>query len=248
MKLPSISSPWTIVKWGSVLLIYGLTVGISLDQIRGRDATILSQKARVIKLESTIPQVTRNLNKIQAEISADKQVYAEEKARLENRLKLEESIQEVSKLAAKIQQAQPEEAPKESVSLQENAKRQMAERKAILETMQAGQSAAPSYVQSASSPVPNPSIPSWIPPSQSASVKIIKDRALAEWKDNYSMVNHSIQRDTEAFQKLLQYNKNPNSVVKTQIAKAAQEWPNSYSMMLYSVERQLEAKQKLDGR
>ena len=70
MKLPSISSPWTIVKWGSVLLIYGLTVGISLDQIRGRDATILGQKARVIKLESTIPQVTRNLNKIQAEISA----------------------------------------------------------------------------------------------------------------------------------------------------------------------------------
>lgn len=62
------------------------------------------------------------------------------------------------------------------------------------------------------------------------------------------MVNYSIEKETAAFNKLLQYNKTGNPAVKTQLAKAAQEWPNNYSMMVYSLETQLEAKQKLNGK
>jgi len=36
---------WAVVKWGAVLLVYGLTLAICLDQIRERDRTITDQKA-----------------------------------------------------------------------------------------------------------------------------------------------------------------------------------------------------------
>jgi len=248
MKLPLISSPWTLVKWGVVILIYGLTVGIALDQINERDSKIASQKARVDELESKLPQLTRAINKIQAENHAAIQMFEEEKAKLENRIKLQESIEKASEAIAEFQKSQSEESPKESLSLQENAKRQIQARKELLESMGVEQNNQPSYQPSTSARGAADPIKPWIPPTQSASVKIIKDRAIAKWKDDYSMVNYSIRSETEALQKLLQYNKNPSPVVKTLLAKAAQKWPEDYSMMVYSVESQLEAKQKLDGR
>jgi len=238
----------SVIVWGFVVLVFGLTVAISWDQIHNRDTTIQNQKARVVELESKLPGITREINRMKAENLALIQRFEEEKAKLESRQRLQDSLQEASELVAKIQQAQPEGVPGESVSLQENARRQIAARKEILETMQVGQPLAPSYVPSATPSVANSPLPSWIPPTQTASVKIIKDRAITKWKDDYSMVNYVIDSESEAFQKLLQYNRSPNSEVKRLLATAAQKWPNDYSMMVYTVESQLEAKQKLDRR
>jgi small-conductance mechanosensitive channel len=43
---------WAVVKWGVVLLVYGLTLAICLDQIRERDAVITKNEAQLADLRS----------------------------------------------------------------------------------------------------------------------------------------------------------------------------------------------------
>ena len=90
--------------------------------------------------------------------------------------------------------------------------------------------------------------PPWYPPAPSVVVKTIREQALAENKDNYSGANYEIERQTEAFDKLIRWQKMANPLINGLIAKAAFENGTKYSMIAYEVERQLEAKQRLDGK
>lgn len=236
----------SVATWSAFLLVYGITLAICLDQIRQRDAQITRQKEIVNEVSVKIAKLSKESAKLQAESRLNLERFEEAKSKIDSSVAAMESINKVSDLVAKMQSESPPEAP--TISLQENAKRQIAERQAILESIQSNQPAVsavvPTLASSSADAAPKP----WVPPSQAAAAKIIKDKAIAEWKDNYSMVNYNIERETSSFQKLLQYNRNPSAIIKNQLAKAAQEWPNNYSMMVYSVERQLDAKQKLDGR
>jgi prophage DNA circulation protein len=95
---------------------------------------------------------------------------------------------------------------------------------------------------------PAPIIPAWVPPAPSVVTKTIRDKAVAEYKDNYSSLNYEIERQTESFEKIMRYYKTADPFIKSAINKAALEHGTNYSSFAYDVERQIEARQKFDKR
>lgn len=105
-----------------------------------------------------------------------------------------------------------------------------------------------SYATTSYATPPPPVIPAWSPPAPSVVTKTIRDRAVAEHKDNYSSLNYEIERQTEAFEKIVRYYKTADPFIKAAINKAALEYGANYSSFAYDVERQIEARQKFNGR
>lgn len=62
------------------------------------------------------------------------------------------------------------------------------------------------------------------------------------------MVNHEIEKQTNSYQMLLDYNKPYSPSMKKIIAAAVEKWKTDYSMVVYEVKKQAEAKQVLNGR
>lgn len=109
--------------------------------------------------------------------------------------------------------------------------------------------APPSAPVYASTPMPSaPVIPAWWPPAPSVVTKAIRTNAVAEHKDNYPSMNYEIERQTEAYEKLLRFYKTADPFIKAAINKAALEYGTNYSSFAYDVERQIEARLKLDRR
>lgn len=86
-------------------------------------------------------------------------------------------------------------------------------------------------------------LPLWVPPQRYVMGKLIRARAEKEWKDNYTMVEHEIKRQTEALNRLMELNRWAGN--RDLLAKAAKEWGDNYTMMLHEFERQAEAKKRL---
>jgi hypothetical protein len=93
-----------------------------------------------------------------------------------------------------------------------------------------------------------PVIPNWYPLAPSLVAKTIRDNAIAENKDNYSSINYAIERNTEAYEKILRYYKTADPFIKKAINKAALEYGTKFSSFAYDVERQIEARQKFEGK
>lgn len=97
-------------------------------------------------------------------------------------------------------------------------------------------------------PAAAPPLKWWNPPIQYVAAKDIKAAAVSKWKDNYSMVDHEIQRQTEALTKLTQINRTATKPIKDIIAKAVDKWGTNYNMVVFEVERQTEALRRLQTR
>jgi hypothetical protein len=104
---------------------------------------------------------------------------------------------------------------------------------------------ATSHVQVAS---PQFQIPRWIPQPTTTIVKSIKDKALAKYGSNYSTANYHIEREVEAYEKLVRYQKMNNVFVSDLLNKTMFERGDDYTGAIYEIERQIEAKQKLQSK
>jgi hypothetical protein len=102
-----------------------------------------------------------------------------------------------------------------------------------------------SHVQVAS---PQFQIPRWIPQPATTITKSIKDKALAKYGSNYSSANYHIEREGEAYEKLVRYQKMNNVFVSDLLNKTMFERGDDYTGAIYEIERQIEAKQKLQSR
>lgn len=90
--------------------------------------------------------------------------------------------------------------------------------------------------------------PNWRMPTRNQALAIVKKEASEEWGTNFQMVEHVINGQMEAYDKLVQYQKqNWKPLMRTLINDAAKDWDRNYLMMLHVIESQIEAKERLDG-
>ncbi len=75
--------------------------------------------------------------------------------------------------------------------------------------------------------------------------QVIREAAVAKWGENHAMVEHEINKQTEAYDKLLGYNKDWRPEQKRIIAAAVAKWGENYSMVVYEVEKQTAAKERM---
>lgn len=69
----------------------------------------------------------------------------------------------------------------------------------------------------------------------------IKQRAAAEWPNDYEMQAHTVGQQSEAYVKMAQYAAfdRENEVFVTCFAKARADWPDDYTMQVYTFENKL---------
>lgn len=92
-----------------------------------------------------------------------------------------------------------------------------------------------------------PASPHWQMPMRNQALAIIKKNAENEWGTNFSMVESEIKGQVEAYEKLVQYQKQSwKPLMRTLLNDAAKEWNENYRMMVREIERQIDAKDRLD--
>lgn len=91
-------------------------------------------------------------------------------------------------------------------------------------------------------------LPNWQMPTRNQALAIIKKNADAEWGTDFRMVEHEIENQTKAYDKLVHYQKqNWKPLMRTLLNKAAKQWGEDYRMMVYEIEKQIDAKDRLDA-
>lgn len=73
---------------------------------------------------------------------------------------------------------------------------------------------------------------------------IIRQRAMAEWPDDFAMQKHEIEKQTEAAERMQVYREQldqNNEIVNNCLQRALVEWGDDYSMQLYEFEKQIES-------
>lgn len=227
-------NPWAIIRWAVVALLFAGTVTIAVDQMKTKDRALAAAKREIGLLE----------------VDARKANVSREK---------------VGKQAAEIEQLEQQittlEAGKQfdAKLLHNMALRAVVAEKKLTDFLAAPASATASTVSTTyagyAAPAPAaprmmdaPVIPAWAPPAPSMVTKTIRERAVAEYKDNFSGLNYEIERQTEAFEKIVRYYKTADPFIKSAINKAALEYGFNYSSFAYDVERQIEARQKFQSR
>lgn len=92
------------------------------------------------------------------------------------------------------------------------------------------------------------SYPRWIPEAQVVVDRKIKERATKEHGNDFSAAKYEIERQTEAYAKLVRYQRMNNPTVTELLAKTAFEKGEDYTGMVWEIERQLEAAKVIQGR
>jgi hypothetical protein len=168
--------------------------------------------------------------------------------------KLKADLAEARDQAAEVGQLRQELAQAKSQIAQERLKAAVAARDALTELRDKLQdidrSPAPVSV-SRSTPASSvsPTIPEatpWVPPPSYMQVKLIKQRALEKYPNDFSMVDYEIRKQTEALAKLLEYNQ--HFANRPFLARAAKKYPDDYGMMEYEFRQETDAKQRVDAR
>jgi hypothetical protein len=218
-------NPWLVIRWGFVLLVFILGSAIALDEINVRDKKITELEKNRKSTFLALTKLRKNFEDTQNTSRLMSEKLLELQADLPKQF-------EDAKLLGKLEYLQKD--------LQNFTIEQ--ENTAVNPTSVYRPSSQ--YV----APIPVPVIPSWVPLAPSLLNKQIKDKAIAKWKDDYTMVNYSIDSQLEGYNEVLSYYKTANSAIKDLINKAAQKWPGDYTMMSYHIKSQIEAKQQLDKR
>lgn len=217
MKTES-SNPWPLIRWMTVAVVFGLTIGIAWDQVKTRDKDLASSAKDLAALRSQVA----DLKKVQRENTKLVEQVA--------------SLTQQNDLGARVQMR----LARQVVDLQPQAT-------AAVETAPASYVTASNYVPRVVEPPPI-NIPAWSPPAPSVVTKTIRDNAVAEHKTDYSGLNYEIERQTEAYEKILRYYKTADPFIKGLINKAALDHGSDYSAISYEIEREIEARQKFQGK
>lgn len=212
-------SPWVMVRWGIAFLIYMGTLGIAFDQFGIKNKELAEAKAEKEKFRKEI-----NSAKAKGELHRfEKEDWRRKAVDLANST---QSLLDVNKKLVDHQKTM-------DLSVESTVKTTRVESVTI-----------PRSAVAEAAPV----IPNWYPLAPSLVAKTIRDNAIANNKDNYSLINYDIERNTEAYEKILRYYKTADPFIKKAINKAALEYGTKFSMFAYDVERQIESRQKFDGK
>lgn len=229
MKLPVSSR--IIIRWAVVSALFAGTVAIAVDQVKTRDEA-------VVVLEAAASASKEEQRKVNTEIG-------------KLRVQLAEALEKLGQLAVAAKNL--DEAREKQIDALEAQNAALNNHVATEETSPPQRAVVRPYALAPPPPIPievpgEGPPPPWYPLATSVVTKRIKDDAVLKWKDDYSMVNYEIERQSKGYNELLAYYKTANPVVKDLLAKAAAQWKNDYSQTAYEVGRQLEEKRKLDGR
>lgn len=208
----------SIIIGMAVLVVYGLTVAISWDQVKSANA----DKVRIGKDLKTTQDELRGAK---AGLKKAEQDAAEWRARAvelagstQKLIAAQKTIDDAN--AAKIRLLEARSAP------------------AIANTGGLNRQAVSPQFQ----------IPRWIPQPTVIVTKAIKDKALAKYGSDFSAANYEIERQTEAYEKLVRFQRMNNVFVTELLNKTMFERGDDYSGAVYEIERQIEAKQKVESK
>lgn len=222
MKTES-SNLWPLIRWMTAAVLFALTIGIAVDQVNTKDRDLKALQTKFDVMSKDLYATRIRLDKAQKEKS---ELLQTSMAQAESTLDLIEAHQRVQAAQKLVDETRAKREQSESALAAVSTRQQ------------------PVTTRSATVPV----IPAWYPPASSVVTKAIRDNALAEYKDNFASANYEIERQTEAYEKILRYYKTADPGIKALINKAALEYGSNYSSFAYEVERQLEASQKLKAR
>lgn len=243
-------STWGIVRWMVVAFMFAATVFVAKDQVERKDK-------RIREIEDDLMVAERKLN---GALSAANEALSLAKSINENGMEVAgKTIEGLQQL-----QQQTEDSGKtlnlvgslhgiETSTLREENARLRAEvatLKMAANNRMGRSSALPTSSGAPYTPqqVKEADLPYWRPPLRRTVDANIRTAAQNEWGDNYAMIEHEIKRQTEAYDKLLQYNKDYRPVTKQIIARAVEKNGDKWSLVVYEIERQIEALQRLNGR
>lgn len=233
-------NPWPIIRWAGALTVYVLTVAIAVSMVRSRDRDFVEMKADLDeKIESNQKKAKREMAR-----ARDSEEGAVEKLTVENQ-----------GLTRKIKVC---EAQMDYAESRVSNARKLGHAEADLEGLKGKGGASNSSSETPTSPAyRTPALPAVTtasmqtysnPVSKALAAKEIKRAALEKWKDDYSMVDYEIGKQTDAYETLQQYSKNYRSDVKAVVSSAAQKWGTDYGMVVYEIEKQLDAKDRVAHR
>lgn len=225
-------NPWPIIRWSAALVVYVLTVAIAVSLIREKNGT-LNDLTQSIKKEKDESLVLNRQRKYALDL-CDK-IAAEKSEWMSKFEALAESADELLAANKRLDTVKKE---REALTALQNSQPQSP----------ATTVPRPYYTAPQPQAVAAPIIPSWTPPAPSVVTRTIRENAMAEHKTNYSLLNYEIERQTEAFAKLVRYYKTADPFIKSAINMASLEYGTNYSSFAYSVERQIEARQKFGAR
>ena len=230
-------NPWPIIRWASALVLYILTVAIAVSLVRGRDRDFEEMKADLEeKIESNQKEATRSIAR-----ARDSEERAVEKLTAEN-TELNLKIK-VSKAQINYAESQVSNARKLGHA---EADLEVAMGKGAGSNSSSGTPSHSEYRGTAQPAVTTASMQTYSNPvSKSLAAKEIKRAAAEKWKDDYSMVDYEIGKQTAAYETLQQYSKNYRSDVKSIVSRAGQKWGTDYGMVVYEIEKQLDAKDRV---
>jgi len=86
----------------------------------------------------------------------------------------------------------------------------------------------------------------WIPPMQHVAESNAKAKAMKEYPNDYSMVEHEVKEQMEALTQLINLSRYPEN--RELLASAHKKWKDDFHMMLYEFKRQATAKANLESR
>lgn len=229
MKLPSIT-PWLVIRWSFVGLLFAGTVAVAVDQLKSRQT-----------------QIEKLAQKLELAQEANSQSALEKKRMTATCTDLKSENQRLKDYIAQLHTAVDEAQTANGKHVKALEDLVSGLESATVPTSRPPVASPQAYLPQPVIPViPEPQTPAWIPPPSWQIAKLIKGRALAKWKDDFSMVEHEVTQQTTALNTLIQYNK--YAANRPLLARAAIEWPDDYHMMQYEFEKQVEALKKLSGR
>lgn len=219
-------SHWLLIRWGFVALIYAGTVAIAVDQLKSSRVEKERQGKEITALTVELQASQRKALKSQAAAEEWEQKGLQLADQFKKYIAAQKTVDESN---ARIQEL----------------KSQMVQTRTIEQPI-ALRAPVADYHPTVASPVVNPPPPAWVPPQMHMQAKLIKGRAEAKWKNNYSMVNHEIESETQALERLRDLNR--YTANKPFLAWAAEKWPDDFSMMVHEFDRQTTAKAEIDSR
>lgn len=222
-----------MVRWGAVVATFAGTIAIAVDQVGIR-------QKRLEKAEATVTAQEQLLKKL---LRASKEAIEQAS---ESNEKMVEFGRQLKLVVDAAEERQKLEAIAKLQALQKRLEEHKAESDRKTEARATRPAAAVvSQVPYQAPQVADPELPWWRPGLRATVDRQIKAAAQVEWKDDYTMVEHEMKRQGEAYDQLLAYNRDYRPETKRIIARAVHEWGSDYVMVVHEIKRQTESLQRI---
>lgn len=252
IKFPELSTA-AIVSWMVAAFIYAATVFLMNDAIGSRNSRIAELEGKFDEASKKISEFRKAHSEVQRGLGDMVELSTDSVERLNT---VKEGIEKLGRM-----ENVKDSAFKVMIALKDS---EIADLKADKERLRIALDSANRALGTPRQQVQQPSrigtvtrntvdeaerpLPWWRPPLKRTVDANIRASAIEKWKDNYSMVEYEIKQQSEAYEKLLEWNKDYRPAIKQIIAKSVEKWGEKWSMVVYEIEQQTEALGRLNGR